>query len=81
MRPAKSLHLLISAPAKLKRDVYAALAVLGAIGSMKRNPHSGGIADYRYSLLPRLKLFHFVNVGAVHCYTFGIALLVFDMAS
>src|SRR2546430_15659684 len=79
MRPAKGLHLLISTPTKLKRDVYSALPVLRAVGSMKRDSHCGGIADNRNALLARLKLCHFVNVGAVHSYTFGITLLVFDM--
>ena len=78
MRPAKGLHLLIGTPTKLKGDVYAALFVLRAIGSVKRDSHSGGIADYRDALFAQLKLFHFMNVCSVHGYTFGIALFVFD---
>jgi hypothetical protein len=78
MSPAKGLHLLIGRPAKLKGDVYASLFILGAVRSMKRDSHSGGIADNRNALLARLKLCHFVNVGSVHCDAFGRALLVLN---
>src|ERR1700686_2603888 len=81
MRPAKGLHLLIGRPAKLKGDVYAALPILGAVRSMKRDSHCGGIADNRNALLARLKLCHFVNVGSVHGYTFRRSLLVFDSSA
>jgi len=81
VRPAKRLHLFVGTPTKLKRNVYAALPVLSAIGSMKRDSHSSGIADNRYSLRARLKLFHFVNVGSVHGYTFRGSFLVFDSSA
>jgi len=81
MRPAEGLHLLVGTPAKLKRDVYAALPILCTVGSVKRDSHGGGIADNRNVLFARLKLCHFVNVGSVHGDAFGIALLVFDSSA
>src|SRR6266545_2977713 len=81
MRPAKGLHLLVCTPTKLKRDVYAALPVLGAVGGMKRDSHGGGIADNRNALRASLKLFHFVNVGSVHRDAFRRSFLVLNSSA
>src|SRR6202140_3889829 len=81
MRPAKGLHLLIGRPAKLKGDVYAALPILGAVRSMKRESPCGGITDNRHDLFPRLKLCHFVNVRCVHCAACRRSLFVFDSSA
>ena len=79
VRPSKGLHLFVGTPTKFKCYVYATLTVFLTIGSVKRYSGRGCVANDGDSLLAGLKLFHFVNVGAVHRYAFGIALLVFDM--
>src|ERR1044072_9248300 len=56
--------------------MHSPLSILSTIRSMKRDPHSCRIADYRDSLFARLKLFHFVNVRPVHRNTFRRSLLV-----
>ena len=80
VRSSKRLHLFVRTPTKLKCDMYSSLSILRTIGSMKRDSHRCRIADYGDSLFARLKLFHFVNVRAVHRDTFWRSLLVLHMS-
>src|SRR5947209_18374721 len=78
MGAAKTLYLLVGAPAQFRRVMDAALAIGGPVRCVERNSNRAGIADDRDPAPSRLKTLHLMQVHLQHGHAFQRSFLILD---